>query len=212
MVCAGCLQRMLFCAVFRSTYRDLSACKYCMCNNLPCQITDRNLTSCRDIDFFSHSLIGLRNGYETVGRIFHIIEISGRAERSKLNLLPATRSGCGRRRVRSTDFLEIIQKSCSWLIGRCNILLRKVLRRRLPGYRNWFRSEKYILFPADKNPFQTGIWQMEGQLYAPHSFDYTGVAFGLQRILWGLFKKLVISTRVAVPSAAMPQTDQQPDT
>ena len=52
-------------------------------------------------------------------------------------------------------------------------------------------------FPQMTSGPITKYQQMEGQLYAPHSFDYTGVAFGLQRILWGLFKKLVISTRVA---------------
>lgn len=37
--------------------------------------------------------------------------------------------------------------------------------------------------------------EMDGQLYIPHKFAYQKVAFGMQRILWGLYKKLVISTR-----------------
>lgn len=36
------------------------------------------------------------------------------------------------------------------------------------------------------------------QLYAPHSFDPKEVSFGLQRVLWGFFKKLVIADRIAV--------------
>ena len=36
------------------------------------------------------------------------------------------------------------------------------------------------------------------QLYAPHRFDYKRLTFGLQRSLWGCFKKLVISDRVAI--------------
>ncbi len=36
------------------------------------------------------------------------------------------------------------------------------------------------------------------QLYAPHSFDRKEVSFGLQRVLWGFFKKLVIADRIAV--------------
>lgn len=40
--------------------------------------------------------------------------------------------------------------------------------------------------------------QVSGQLYERHAFDYQTVAFGLQRMLWGVFKKLVISARLAV--------------
>ena len=35
-------------------------------------------------------------------------------------------------------------------------------------------------------------------LYEPHSFDKKTVSFGLQRILWGFFKKLVIADRLVV--------------
>lgn len=35
-------------------------------------------------------------------------------------------------------------------------------------------------------------------LYEGHKFDYRTVTFGLQRMLWGAFKKLVISARLAV--------------
>ena len=36
------------------------------------------------------------------------------------------------------------------------------------------------------------------QLYAPHKFDVIKLKFGLQRILWGFFKKLVIADRIMV--------------
>lgn len=36
------------------------------------------------------------------------------------------------------------------------------------------------------------------QLYAPHKFNGQTLSFGLQRILWGFFKKLVIADRIAV--------------
>ncbi|MBO5166192.1 MAG: MBOAT family protein [Lachnospiraceae bacterium] len=39
---------------------------------------------------------------------------------------------------------------------------------------------------------------VENQLYEKHTFDYKQVTFGLQRILWGFFKKLVIAERMAV--------------
>lgn len=40
--------------------------------------------------------------------------------------------------------------------------------------------------------------ELAEQLYAPHDFDYTRVKFGLQLILWGLFKKMVIADRMVV--------------
>lgn len=40
--------------------------------------------------------------------------------------------------------------------------------------------------------------ELSETLYAPKSFDYTQVTFGLQRMAWGFFKKLVISERMAV--------------
>ena len=36
------------------------------------------------------------------------------------------------------------------------------------------------------------------QLYEPHAFDYHRMTFGMQRALWGYFKKLVIADRVAL--------------
>ncbi len=39
---------------------------------------------------------------------------------------------------------------------------------------------------------------VEQELYAPHKFDYHKFTYGLQRMLWGFFKKLVIAERLAV--------------
>lgn len=41
--------------------------------------------------------------------------------------------------------------------------------------------------------------QLAKQLYEGHRFDYDQLRFGAQLALWGLFKKLVIAERVAVP-------------
>ncbi len=40
-------------------------------------------------------------------------------------------------------------------------------------------------------------------LYARHDFDWKQVRFGLERILWGYFKKLVIADRIGVAVAAL---------
>lgn len=37
------------------------------------------------------------------------------------------------------------------------------------------------------------------QFKIPHKFDYTTVKFGIQLMLWGFFKKLVIADRIAIP-------------
>lgn len=40
--------------------------------------------------------------------------------------------------------------------------------------------------------------EMEGRMFCGHAFDYRQVTFGMQRMVWGFFKKLVISERLAV--------------
>lgn len=40
--------------------------------------------------------------------------------------------------------------------------------------------------------------EVKDQLYAGHKFDSRQIAFGMQRMLWGIFKKLVISARLGV--------------
>ena len=45
--------------------------------------------------------------------------------------------------------------------------------------------------------------QLAPQLFAPHPYDGKAVSFGLQRILWGCFKKLVIADRMAAAVIAL---------
>ena len=40
--------------------------------------------------------------------------------------------------------------------------------------------------------------EMEGQMFEGHDLDYRRVTWGMQRMLWGFFKKLVIAERMAV--------------
>lgn len=67
---------------------------------------------------------------------------------------------------------------------------------------------------AEKNPFKVGLFigyypqmtsgpisrfeSVKEQLFTGHKFEYERVALGIQRMLWGVFKKLVISTRAAI--------------
>ncbi len=52
-------------------------------------------------------------------------------------------------------------------------------------------------FPQMTSGPITRYAQMEPQLFGRHRFSYEQAAFGAQRILWGFFKKLVISERLA---------------
>lgn len=44
---------------------------------------------------------------------------------------------------------------------------------------------------------------LSAQLFAPHKFDFRQVLFGLERVLWGYFKKLVIADRMLVAVNAL---------
>ena len=44
---------------------------------------------------------------------------------------------------------------------------------------------------------------LKDSLFTPHAFDRKQVAFGLQRMLWGFFKKMVIADRIAVAVQAL---------
>ena len=66
---------------------------------------------------------------------------------------------------------------------------------------------------AERNPFKLALFvsffpqlvqgpiskfgQVAPAMYAPHKFDGKQVSFGLQRMLWGFFKKMVIADRIA---------------
>lgn len=82
-----------------------------------------------------------------------------------------------------------------------------------------FQSMGYVVdvyrgtVKAEENPFRLALFvsffpqlvqgpiskfgQLAPTLYQPHSFDGRQVSFGLQRMLWGYFKKMVIADRIA---------------
>jgi len=88
-----------------------------------------------------------------------------------------------------------------------------------------FQSTGYVVdvyrgvCKAEKNPFKFALFaaffpqliqgpiskfsQVAPAMYAPTAFDGKQVSFGLQRILWGYFKKLVIADRLAAAVIAL---------
>ena len=83
-----------------------------------------------------------------------------------------------------------------------------------------FQSMGYLIdvhrgtYPAQKNLFKFALFvsffpqliqgpisrydDLEKGLFGQHIFDWTNISFGLQRILWGYFKKLVIADRMLI--------------
>lgn len=61
---------------------------------------------------------------------------------------------------------------------------------------------KFMLFAIYFPPLTSGpilrYGEMEGQLYKEHRFDHIKILYGIQRILWGLLKKIVIADRAAI--------------
>ena len=88
-----------------------------------------------------------------------------------------------------------------------------------------FQSMGYIIdvyrekTPAQKNPFKLLLFvsffpqivqgpisiydQLAHQLFEPHEFDFTRVKHGMELILWGFCKKLIIADRAVIPINAV---------
>lgn len=65
--------------------------------------------------------------------------------------------------------------------------------------KNYFKFALYgLYFPVIISGPIVRYRDMENQLYEPHQIDYRNITFGLQRVLWGFFKKLVVAERMAV--------------
>ena len=78
-----------------------------------------------------------------------------------------------------------------------------VFRGRYKPERNLFRFMLFVTyFPQMISGPISRFDQLRKELFEEHSFDGTQITFGLWRILWGFFKKLVIADRLA-PAVAM---------
>lgn len=74
-----------------------------------------------------------------------------------------------------------------------------VYRGRYSADRNLGRVALFMSFFPQMVEGPIGRYnELANQLYEPHSFDYTNFKFGIQLLLWGYFKKMVIADRAAL--------------
>lgn len=72
-----------------------------------------------------------------------------------------------------------------------------VYRGTVPAQKNLFKFALFVsFFPQVIQGPISRYGDLSETLYAEHSFDKKQIAFGLQRILWGFFKKLIIADRI----------------
>ena len=74
-----------------------------------------------------------------------------------------------------------------------------VSRGRIRADRNLLKFALFVsYFPQIIQGPISRYEQLAGQLYAEHAFDYRRVKFGIQRMIWGYFKKMVIADRLVI--------------
>jgi len=79
-----------------------------------------------------------------------------------------------------------------------------VYRGTVKPEKNFFRLALFVsYFPQLIQGPISKFSHLAPQLYAPHHYDGRQVSFGLQRMLWGYFKKLVIADRIAAAVVAL---------
>lgn len=87
--------------------------------------------------------------------------------------------------------------------------LLDVYWRRIQAQRNFFKFALFVsFFPQLSQGPISRYGDLSQTLYEPHSFDWKNVRFGLERMLWGYFKKLVIADRI-FPVVAMITEDPE---
>ena len=83
-----------------------------------------------------------------------------------------------------------------------------VYRGKAQAEQNFFKVALFVSFFPQLVQGPISKWdQLKESLFSPHRFDRQVVAFGLQRMLWGFFKKLVIADRIAVAIGALKGTE-----
>ena len=73
-----------------------------------------------------------------------------------------------------------------------------VQRGEMPAERNFFRYALYVsYFPQIMQGPIGNYGRLAHQLFEKHPFDYEQAVFGIQRIAWGFFKKVMIANAIA---------------
>lgn len=79
-----------------------------------------------------------------------------------------------------------------------------VYRGTVTAEKNFFKLALFVsYFPQLIQGPISQFSQLAPQLYAPKTFDGKQFSFGMQRLLWGYFKKLVIADRIAAAVVAL---------
>lgn len=79
-----------------------------------------------------------------------------------------------------------------------------VYRGTIPAEKNGFRFALFVsFFPQLIQGPISRYSQIESGLFTPHSLNWKQVSFGLQRMLWGYMKKMVIADRIVVGLTTM---------
>ncbi len=79
-----------------------------------------------------------------------------------------------------------------------------VYRGTVAPQRNFFKFALFVSFFPQLVQGPIGRYgELSQTLYSPHRFDTKTVSYGLQRVLWGYFKKLVIADRVLIAVSKM---------
>ncbi|MBR7121956.1 MAG: MBOAT family protein [Oscillospiraceae bacterium] len=79
-----------------------------------------------------------------------------------------------------------------------------VYRATVPAQKNFFKFALFVsYFPQLIQGPISKFSDLAPQLFEGRSFDGKQLSFGLQRLLWGFFKKLVIADRIAVAVVAL---------
>lgn len=77
-------------------------------------------------------------------------------------------------------------------------------RRKYQPEKNVFRFMLFVsFFPQLIQGPISRYDELMPKLYAPHPYDYTRIKHGVELAVWGLFKKLVISDRIAIMTSAI---------
>lgn len=85
-----------------------------------------------------------------------------------------------------------------------------VYRGKHPAERNFFKLALFVsFFPQLVQGPISRYEDLAKTLYGGHAFSFLNLNFGLQRILWGYFKKLVIADRILVAVNTLVRNPQQ---